>query len=258
MLPVDLTPRTTVLSLVLAAGPFWGSPIPPNLAAPAVPQGNTPSNACFVTSLYRDLLGRLPDSTELSNGLSFLVSNGRAVYASSLLGSDGYRTVLIQGFYQRFLGRPASESEILAAIGILNGPGTDEPVIALLTGSVEYFNQARVGADNTQFIQAVYQDLLGRPALPADISIWLSFLGSHTRQELVTQILSSMEYRAVIIRAWYQTYLRRPATILEVNTAQSSLSGGSTDEQVVASILGATEYFDGAGRCATYLPLVRR
>jgi hypothetical protein len=258
MLPVDLTPRTTVLSLVLAAGLFWGSPIPLNLAAPAVPQGNTPSNACFVTSLYRDLLGRLPDSTELSNGLSFLVSNGRAVYASSLLGSDGYRTMLIQGFYQRFLGRPTSESEILAAIGILNGPGTDEQVIALLTGSVEYFNQARVGADNTQFIRAVYQDWLGRPASPGEISSWLGFLSSHTRPDFVTAILSSAEYQIVIIKAWYQTYLRRPATNLEISIAQSSLSGGSRDEDVIAILLGSAEYFSGAGRCATYLPLVRR
>src|SRR5258708_585833 len=116
---LHLTRRAALLSLILAAGLLWPLPLA------AAPQGR-PSNICFVTSLYRDLLGRQPDATELSNGLSFLISNGRPVYASSLLLGDAYRNVLIQGFYRKLLGRPATGIEVSAGISILNGAGTDE------------------------------------------------------------------------------------------------------------------------------------
>jgi len=251
--------------LVLAASLVWphplaAAPTTPYRGAPAAPQGGglAPTNLCFVLGLYHDLLGRPPSSAEQSNGLSFLVSNGRTVYASLLLGETPYQTVLIQGYYQKFLGRPANGLEVSAGIAILNAPGTDEDVVKLIAGSVEYFDQARVGGDNTNLIKALYPDLLGRPAISTDIIFGLSYLGSHTRLEYITLILSSTEYKAALIQGWYGRYLGRAATFLELGAAETSLSGGSSDEDVIAGLLGQTEYFNRAGLCGLYLPLVRR
>jgi hypothetical protein len=251
--------RAVLLSIIPVAGLLWSALVPAGSAAPTAPQGGAPDKTCFVMSLYRDLLGRGPNATELSNGLSFLISNGRDVYASSLLAGDGYRTVLIQGFYQKLLGRPATGVEVATWISFLNGVGTDEQVISIIAGSGEYFNQARVGASNTNFIQDIFHDLLGRSASGPEQTAWLNFLSTHTRQEMTQAILNSFEYQTDIIQAWYHRFLRRDATDGDVTAARAVLNSPSgTDEQVIAILLGSTEYFNGAGRCATYLPLVRR
>jgi len=254
-----LTRRAVFLSLVVAAGLLWLLPLGTvPLAAAPVSGPPAPTNTCFVIGLYRDLLDRPPSSIELSNGLSFLTINGRQVYASSLLLANDYRAVLIQGYYQKFLGRPAKDIEVALGLAIFNGPGTAEQVVAAITDLDEYFNQARVGGDNAKLVRALYRDLLGRTATSGDITFGTNFLAIHPRQDYVTFLITSFAYKAALIRDWYQKYLGRPATDPEFNAAVSSLSGGARDEDVIAGMLGTTEYFNRAGLCGLYLPLVRR
>jgi hypothetical protein len=70
-------------------------------------------------------------------------------------------------------------------------------------------------------------------------------------------ILTSVEYQDDIIQAWYQHYLGRAATDAEAINARNTINmSGGTDEQAIAIILGSVEYFNRAGLCNLYLPLI--
>jgi hypothetical protein len=250
--------RTALLLLILATGLLWPAS---TAAAPSAPQGGpAPTNACFIRGIYRDVLLRVPDGLEVSNGLAFLGSHTNEEYASTLLTGDEYRTLLIRDWYQKFLGRPASGGEIGTWLSSFHSGAKDEEILAVIFGSNEYFVQSRVGGTNTGFVTAIYQDLLGRSPSISERNLWVNRLDGHTvtRPQVATAILTSMEYRNLIIQDWYHRFLGRAASNGEVSTWQSSLSGGATDEYVIANVLGSVEYFSRAGLCTTYLPLVRR
>ena len=219
----------------------------------------TPDNSCFIPALYHDLLNRNPASGEVASGQDYLASHTRAQYAATLLAGTEYRIDLIQGWYRRFLGRPASNSDITFWLSYFGSGGTDEGVIANIVSSNEYFNLPRVGGTNSGYIIALYQDLLGRSPSTTELHSWLAAMGSGTtRLQVAQNILSSDEYRTDLIQSWYQKYLRRSASVSEVNTWLSVFSSGGTDEQIIATIVGLDEYFNRAGICTVFLSLIMR
>ncbi len=218
----------------------------------------SPSNVCFISTLYHDLLNRGPSSTELSDGLTYLSSNTRTQYASTLLAGSEYRTDLIQGWYQKFLGRSANNSEVSAGLSVFGTGGTDEQIIASIVGSNEYYNLPRVGGTNGGYINALYHDLLNRSPNPTELSGGLTYLSSNTRTQYASTLLAGSEYRTDLIQGWYHKFLGRSANSSEVSAGLSVFGTGGTDEQIIASIVGSTEYFDQAGICKVYLPLIMR
>jgi len=59
----------------------------------------------------------------------------RLQVAQNILSSNEYRTDFIQGWYQKYLSRAASESEVSAWLGTFDSGGTDEQVDGQPTGS---------------------------------------------------------------------------------------------------------------------------
>lgn len=130
--------------------------------------------------------------------------------------------------------------------------------MAAILGSNEYFNLGRVGNDNSNWVVAVFQDVLGRQPSNSEIAYWVGVISApNPRSDVAHMILTSVEYQNDIIRAWYQHYLGRAATDAEAMAARNTINGsGGTHEQAIAIILGSVEYFYRAGLCATYLPLI--
>ncbi len=240
--------RATLLLLVLLLG--W-----PRLAA-AAPAAPSPTNVCFVPSLYRDLFDRAPTATEADNGLSFLESGAREAYALSLLTGTEYRTLLIDGWYQQFLGRPV-DGALASWLALFGAGSKDEDVMSGILGSLEYATDT--GGTDEGFIKSIYVQLLGRTPQASDYTNWEFFLGSHTHAEMAHALLTSFEYQANLIQTWYQHYLGRNPTGPEIDSERSAINNpGGSNEFVQAAILGSVEYFARAGLCALYLPLVRR
>ena len=213
-----------------------------------------PGNVCFVPNLYLDLLARQPVPDDLVSGLAFLGSQTREDYAATLLASNEYRGDMIQSWFQKYLSRSATDSEVSFYLGLF---GTDEQVITSITSSTEYFQQARVGGDNTGFVQAIFQDLLARAPVSEELTPWVDFLDGGGAREVAPQtIMASDEYRTDIVQAWYQRYLHRTATDTEAGSWQSFFQSGGTEEQVIANLTGSDEYFARAGLCSTFMPLL--
>ena len=167
--------------------------------------------------------------------------------ALDVLHSVEYRTLLIQGFYNTFLHRTATPTELATFLAMLAGGATDEDVMAAILGSQEYYAN-RGGGTNAGFITALYQDLLGRSPSSAEQAQWDAAFGAGaTREQVAMQVLKSTEFRTRLLKGWFQAYLGRQPTDVELNFYLSHFAAGETDEMIQAEILGSTEFVGQVG-----------
>src|SRR5207244_7836553 len=121
-----------------------------------------PSNPAFVAQVYLDVLHRMADqggAATFTNALDQGAS--RTQVAQDITRSLEYRIDVVENLYSRLLHRAVDLSGLIVAVQFLEGGGTDEQLAATIAGSVEYF-QNRAGGTNDGFLQALYQDGLGR------------------------------------------------------------------------------------------------
>ncbi len=96
---------------------------------------------------------------------------------------------------------------------------------------------------NLLFIQAVYQDLLGRPGTLAEWNAWDPVLVAQGEAGLVRAIASSAEANDRLVSTWYTTLLGRQPQGGEEQGFANALQGGATPEQLIALLLGSPEFY---------------
>ena len=104
------------------------------------------SNQGYLNALFLDLLNRPPDQASIDTFLTLLGSGGtRSQVAGILLGSAEYDTLLVTGYYSRFLRREPDSAGLNGFVSELQPPNNarDEQVIAQILGSEEYFRVAQ-------------------------------------------------------------------------------------------------------------------
>lgn len=206
--------------------------------------GNT--ELTWSASLYTNVLGRNPSQAELTNLLTGVLngfSGARQTIASAIGGSAEAETAVVAGYYTQFLGRTASSTELAPWVNMLESGGSREQVIAAIVGSPEYFQKQ--GGTNTNFVNQLYLDLLGRPRSAAETG-FLNALnsGSTTPLQVATGILQSTEYAQRLVNGFYSTFLGRQGSTTETSGWVQLLLQGVRDEQVLAMIISSGEYFE--------------
>jgi hypothetical protein len=63
------------------------------------------------------------------------------------------------------------------------------------------------------------------------------------RQTEITALITSMEYRTDLVNGWYMKYLHRTTDAGGLAGSIAALAAGATDEQMIADLVGSTEYF---------------
>ena len=134
-------------------------------------------------------------------------------------------------------------AEVATWLAAMAGGTRDEDVLVALVASNEYFN-GHGGGSNNNFLEGAYQDLLGRPIDEDARNFWLPQLNSNSvsRAGLATALLTSSEYRNTLANTFLSRFLRRPGTETEVAGLVGQLNGGATQEAIMASVLGSSEY----------------
>src|SRR5262249_24812198 len=95
----------------------------------------------------------------------------------------------------------------------------------------------------TAFVNALYMDVLGRPADVAGVNYWVGLLqAGYTRAQGAQGIWAWPEHRGVQVDPRYRQLLHRPADPAGVAYWGGLLLGGQSDEQVAAGILSSPEY----------------
>jgi streptogramin lyase len=101
---------------------------------------------------------------------------------------------------------------------------------------------------NHSFIQALYQDALGRFGSPAELDNWVSVIVSSGITPVINGIEHSSEAYAQLLRTWYIRFLGRTTAPSdgEIQGFLNLFQAGATDEQIVAQILSSDEFFNFA------------
>jgi hypothetical protein len=199
---------------------------------PNVPPSPSPDDVRFLTQLFADLLQRTPDAAGLASlGGQLAGGASRAQIALAVQASPEFRQSMVQANFARFLGRPADPAGLASLAGLPEGP-----LQATILGSDEFFAQA--GADNTTFLAAVYQDVLGRDPDPAGQQSLLQALDRNvSRLQVASAILASPEARSRGIQLLFERFLDRPADPAGLASFQSLPT-----EAVIARILSSDEF----------------
>lgn len=167
----------------------------------------TPDTA-FVMALYQDFLGRAGDNTGLTYWAGMLQSGtSRETVAATIAYSLEAARYHVAGLYTAILGRPADSAGLQYwTVGFGERP---DGIAESLYASSEYFTKA--GGSDAAWVQALYRDILGRPASSSEVAFWTGVTRNSGRRSVATQIYSSPEAANRRMNYLYQQLLGRPA-----------------------------------------------
>jgi hypothetical protein len=227
----------------------------------------------FMSQLYEDLLNRPPGSVDLANNAT-LVSQishheaaARLLVAENLLSSGEFRADEITSFYATYL-RPTcarlvalecttttrlpTATELSTALTMLAGGTSEEGIVAGVVGSDQYYQNH--GSTQTRFVQAAYQDLLGRQPSNAELS---EALNTYTNDPsghalFVGSIAQSVAYRSLVVSLDYEELLLRAALPGEIAAGDRLLGGAvkslqSPDDTLIDTIVDTPAYYADTG-----------
>jgi uncharacterized protein YkwD len=205
----------------------------------------------WLEEAYPDILGRTIGSGEMTAWLVWLQQGNGTLndVANGMLHSGEYQqhqwAGWVQSAYQTYLHRSAGAGEIAGWDGLFQTGLTKGNFIAAVIMSPE--GQSHF-TSNSQFVSALYTDLLGRTASTTEVQGWLNLLQTGTsRGAVVYGFLGSGEYHwhlAVSEAAQvYVGWLGRAAGASELAAWANLMTTGLSLEGFEAAVLGSAEYY---------------
>jgi len=174
-------------------------------------------NRGFIQALYRRSLGRFGSPFELESWASYLAGTQPWVVANAIERSPEARTRLVKSWYVQHLGRVAVSGEEQGWVQLMLHGISEEQILTAILNSPEYYNRTvqilgvSGPATDAHLIQALFRQVLGRPAGEAEVVNLRSNLMVHLgRHGLIWVILNSEEHRGNVIRSYYRSLLGRP------------------------------------------------
>jgi hypothetical protein len=198
----------------------------------------------FVTNLYSDVLQRSPDAAGLTSWENLLASGTtRADVTAAFLNSAEHRGLQVDHLYQTFLDRPADPSGRMFWVNSLINGMTVETVMAAFATSDEFKQNNPL---NTNFIAALYNDLLSRAPDSSGLTSFTNALTNNTSTPLqvVQSILKSSERHLRVVDSLYANLLHRPADSAGEASWVGQLDASTLDGlSVTEAFLDSTEYY---------------
>jgi hypothetical protein len=199
----------------------------------------------WLTQAYKDVLGRPIDDggqgiwmKALNHGLS------RQFVVRSIVNGQEFQTHEINQIYLGLLHRPADTQGQNIALNALAQGNTVEQIKAVLMGSSEYYF-GRGGGTAFGFLNAVYNDALGRPLDGPGAAYWGGLLASGMdRGALALQLLQSTDAEKVVVQNYYTQVLLRSADPSGQAYWAGQVQAGLPDAYVLAGLVASREYYN--------------
>jgi len=99
-----------------------------------------------------------------------------------------------------------------------------------------------ITSDVEALIQNLYERVLNRSANNDEVQLWTNIFNSQGQAALVAGITLSLEARMNLVSSWYLQFLGRAANTNEAQIWAQSMMNGTSEVQVLASILGSAEF----------------
>jgi RHS repeat-associated protein len=196
----------------------------------------------LIQNEYQVLLRRLPSTDEISHWQAVLQSGETAAQLSAaFVASHEYATNLIQTQYVQLLNRTEEPQALGSWLGVVKGTVGLEILDQGVLASQEYFadHQSAVGG----WLNAVYQDVLGRAPDAAGLTNWLDQAArGATRQLIAHDFLSSPEAHRVFVTTMYNQLLGRAPDGAGLNAWSAALDEGLSRSQITLMIAESPEF----------------
>ena len=167
--------------------------------------------------------------------------------ANGLTHSAEYYTNVVTAAYQQYLGRLPDANGLAYWVNQMQQGLSDERLEAGFIGSPEYI--ADHGGPGANWVQGLYQDLLGRAPAANEVAYWVNNLNNGmSPAEVAYGFASSAEREGQRVTADYQRYLGRAPSAAEVSYWVNTFLAGTDNETVVAGFVGSQEFFQTQGQ----------
>ena len=175
--------------------------------------------------------------------------------ANSITYSTEYRSRLITGSYQQYLGRGPDGPGLAQWLVLMNRGLTIEQMERGFLASDEYFGRA--GGTPRGWITALYRDVLDRVPSASETSAWTNVLaGGTNRASVALGFLLSSEHLGSVVNDQYTSLLRRSIDSSGRSTWVGAIQRGTRLEAVIGSIVASDEYAaKNGGRVAVTSPV---
>ncbi|HEV3344735.1 MAG TPA: DUF4214 domain-containing protein [Pirellulales bacterium] len=207
----------------------------------AVAQQNP--TAHYVAAAYQNVLNRPVDAASL-NYWTTALENGvsRSTFAFALAHSAEYYGRVIETAYESYLGRPADAVGLAFWTARMQEGLSDELLDAFFIGSQEYYQHS--GGTDKAWVDAMYENLLGRAADPQGEAAWTQVLAAGiSRFQVAYGFTASREHEGQVVETDYTSYLGRQASSAELAIWVNFFELGVSNENVIAGFVGSDEYF---------------
>lgn len=197
----------------------------------------------FISALYQDILGRLPDPVGgRAWGMAIVNGATREQIVETFWNSSEHRGIQVDATYFFYLHRRADPVGRQFYIDALIGGLGEDDLAASFVASAEYRS---LHPSDGQFVRSIYRELLGRSADPTGLSTWIVALQTMTRKEVALDFLTSHERSAKEVDAVFIYFLHRHPDSASKTLYTSQLeSGALAAADFAMEILGTTEYYN--------------
>lgn len=217
--------------------------------APATAEAATTvadANGLFILAAYQDVLARSVDTAGLAYWDKQLNAGVPRSTVVNLIdhSAEYFGNEIITPAYQQYLGRDPDSAGVAYWVNQMQQHGlTDERLEAGLIGSAEFFNRA--GGTNKAWVDALYQDFLGRPADPAGEATWVAALAAGmARADVAFGFANSQERQRLRATDDYMHYLARlPDSQGLAYFVNQLATGAITNETLITEFVASDEYF---------------
>jgi hypothetical protein len=208
----------------------------------------------FLNGLYVDALSRPDSEGAWTDRIYQGLPRQNVAYAVFTSGEGSVNQV--RADYEQYLGRSAVGDPAAAAFaGELARGASNESIVATLLGSPEYAARhpevdpasfgSVDGSLSSVLLPAFYQDLLHRAPGPGSAGQAVQLDEGVDPAAVAYQIETGPgnEFRADVVAADYERFLRRPASPAELAGWTTQLALGVTQQQLEAALIGSAEYY---------------
>lgn len=240
--------RVALAATVLAFGVALLAPTAPATAAPRQTIDVSRGDPCFVQAAYLNLLGRFPTLAERNRWVTQLeTGTDRGSIAIELAHTREWARQVVTDLYLDILDRAPDRDGLEFWAGRLVGGARTAQLGADLYGSKEYFT--RSGGTNGSYVDAVYENLLGRAPDDAGRAYWVDRLdGGSDREVVAAQFFLSLESNGKRVDTLYRHLLGRDSDA--AGRSYWAVRLVNDDDLVLAGLLvGSQEFYDGHAQC---------
>jgi hypothetical protein len=239
--------------------------------------GNNPVG--FITRLYDDVLRHDPTPIEITTALQVMAGGtdtSRARLVEDVVLSPEARAIRVDQAFHALLKIYPNAADLALWVNRLSGPGapgiSSNVMVGEIAGSATYY--ALVGGTAADFMNQLFEDLLNRPPTADELTAYAGAMKeiqggeAAARVAVAEDVVSGAEFRADEVTSFFANYMHATCkelvaeectstlgtpTTTELSASLTSLSTGTSEEDIIAGIVGSDQFYADQGSTQTGL-----